>query len=282
LKDRCGPKASWLDWLEEFEGHLERDGGESWREAIASRVVNGAHLRLGDAVVDLGAGTGLLSLPAGGAVGRSGTVTAVDADEGCLAALAAAAREAGLSNIRTVHSHIEQLPFDDRTFGAALCRSSIVYSADVSRPVSEMWRTLVEGGRFSVFEPLLGEWTWEAVGGVVGTDFSEMESALKESGGPRSIDRGALRSAFARSGFEFETLVVHYGLGMKGQPVERLVGEYLFDLPGELSAFNILKKGGFAEERIMELAGEFARGAAAGLIRGRLPCIFAWGAKTSG
>jgi hypothetical protein len=51
-----------------------------------------------------------------------------------------------------------------------------------------------------------------------------------------------LRSAFARSGFEFETLVVHYGLGMKSQPVERLAEEYLFDLPGDLSAFNISKE----------------------------------------
>jgi len=283
LSAEQGPFAGWAGWLDRLEDELgpgRFDGADAGALGrIVARVIEGARLRGGDAVVDLGAGTGLLTLEAARAVGPSGTVTAVDSDPGCLAETSARARVAGLSNVTTVQGPLEAVPLTGGAFDSVVCRSALSYSGSVQAAALEVRRLLRAGGTFSVFEPLLGELEWDLVTGGPGEPFLEMERALKEGGGPRAVTRSLLRDAFSGAGLEHVSLTVHYTVSGRGGNEEDLAREYLYDLPADICAFTVLKKAGFAEEQIENVAERFGRAASRGEIRGRLPCLFLRGEK---
>ena len=65
-------------------------------------VVLAMGLQPGDVVADIGAGTGIFSVPMARTVGSSGTVYSVEVDAGFLPLIETKAREAGVGNIRTV------------------------------------------------------------------------------------------------------------------------------------------------------------------------------------
>ena len=146
----------WSDWLSHVDKSLSGEAA-SWLARIADSVVDRARLRPGDRVIDLGAGTGLTTLKAARAVSRQGSVTALDSDPACLSSLMSAASVAGYSNVIPLEGHLQNIPSAAASFDAAVCRSALTYAADLVAGVREMLRVLVAGGRFSVFEPLLGE-----------------------------------------------------------------------------------------------------------------------------
>ncbi|MBK5093421.1 MAG: hypothetical protein JJE48_07900, partial [Actinobacteria bacterium] len=60
----------WLDWLEERDRGPAGDEGAEWLERTADRVIDKAYLKPIDTVVDIGAGTGLLTMKAARAAPR--------------------------------------------------------------------------------------------------------------------------------------------------------------------------------------------------------------------
>jgi len=70
-------------------------------------VVSLIELQPGQVVADIGAGTGVFSVPLARAVGAMGTVLAVEVDAGFLPMIDEKAREAGLENIQTVLGEFE-------------------------------------------------------------------------------------------------------------------------------------------------------------------------------
>lgn len=273
---RPGPCTGWHCWLGCLKEELEDPATVSSLDRITSRIFSKAHLQPGDRVVDLGAGTGLITKMAALNVLPDGVVTAVDASKECLELLSSDFDRSGIVNYRAVPGYVEDLPFDSAFFDVALSRSALCYSSDIGTAVAQMSRVLKPKGRFSLFEPLTGEMEWT---GEPGERFLAVERILKETRGPGAIDRMRIRQAFEESKLSNESLVVHYGLDMEGRSIEELLREYLFDLPGELSAFEVLKRSGKGEAEIMEVANYFARLAAAGKIKCTLPCIFIWGSK---
>ena len=269
----------WLDWLEERDRGPAGDEGAEWLERTADRVIDKAYLKPIDTVVDIGAGTGLLTMKAARAAPR-GRVIAVDASPRCLSQLRKKCDNIGLSNVETAVARLEHLPLESATFDAGLCRSALGYAGELDKAVAEMSRVLLHGGRFSVFEPLTGEMTWNAGEGENVIEFIEMDKVIRERRESSSIDRAKLRGAFERAGFgSCESLVVHFNLGLEGRDEEEIIREYLFDLPGRLSAVDVLENSELTDKDIMDKARVFACSASAGRIKGELPCMFIWGAK---
>jgi ubiquinone/menaquinone biosynthesis C-methylase UbiE len=73
-------------------------------------------------------------------------VTATDLSHDMLAAVAAAARARGLTNIETVPAPAERLPFDDGRFDLVGCRFSAHHWRDVDAGLHEARRVLARGG----------------------------------------------------------------------------------------------------------------------------------------
>ena len=65
--------------LQQFRGRADKyDEGNTYHPQLAARLVRFARLRPGESVLDVGAGTGFVALPAAEAVGPAGQVVALD------------------------------------------------------------------------------------------------------------------------------------------------------------------------------------------------------------
>jgi SAM-dependent methyltransferase len=84
------------EWAITLESGQRLDGLE------IERVVEAIGLQPGEIVADIGAGTGIFSVPMARAVGPSGTVLAVEVDPGFLPIIAEKARSQGVVNVATV------------------------------------------------------------------------------------------------------------------------------------------------------------------------------------
>lgn len=277
-EDRDG----WAGWL----GSLEREAPpeeREWLDRIAFHVIDRVSPRPGETVVDLGAGTGLLSLKVARLVGRRGKVVAVDSSAACLEALALKARRASLSNLAVRQGDLTSLPLETASCDCAVCRSAFTYTTDVVGALREMKRILVPGGRYGAFEPLQVE--AEVVPRREGARPDEevvlMERTLREKRSAHSPDRAALRDAFREAGLgEHDSLALHFTVTMEGRDAEEVAGEYLRDLPGELSAFSLLEPE-FGERRVLGAAERFADQVCRGDLAVRVPGLLIWGRRRS-
>lgn len=106
----------------------------------------------GDAVVDIAAGTGLLTLELARRVGPSGRVHATDISTAFVELIEAKAAGAGFANVTATHQDVHDLHDDDAfdaAFDGALCRFGIMYFADPIGALRAVRGALRPGGRFA-------------------------------------------------------------------------------------------------------------------------------------
>lgn len=137
----------------DVEGWATRFSGES-REAFHARhdVVKAMALKPGEAVADVGAGTGIYTRLFAQAVGPTGSVTATDLAPKFLAYIAQNAAKEGLKNVRTLQA-------GDRTSNLPAASVDVIFHSDVYHhfeyPLTmnaDLLRALKPGGRLYVLE----------------------------------------------------------------------------------------------------------------------------------
>lgn len=117
-------------------------------EPAQSLLLAMAKLAPGERVLELAAGTGLVTFPSATAVGPDGSVVATDISEAMVTMLKREAARRGLNNVAAERADAESYPFDDASFDAVLCGLGLMYVPDPAACLAGATRVLKPGGRF--------------------------------------------------------------------------------------------------------------------------------------
>ena len=135
----------------------------------AEVMLRAAKPRIGERVLDVACGTGIVARRVAVAIGETGSVTGVDINPGMLDVARAQPHESGGANIDYREGNGMQLPFADGEFDLVTCSQGLQFFPDRARGLAEMHRVLRPGGRVA-----LALWT--------AANRSPIVRALNESG----------------------------------------------------------------------------------------------------
>jgi SAM-dependent methyltransferase len=131
------------------------------RESLALLLT---HLGLtgGESVLEIGCGTGALTLPLAEAVGEHGRVVAVDISEPMLGAARQKVGERGLHNVTLLSGDAQLFGFEPAAFDLATSRMGVMFFADPAAAFRNIKSALRPGGRlaFACWAPLAENRHW--------------------------------------------------------------------------------------------------------------------------
>jgi SAM-dependent methyltransferase len=145
----------WSTWLAERRFGGNDDARREFQVVFAQfreRVLEGARLTVGDTVLDVGCGEGLIGFGALEHVGTRGRVIFSDISEDVLDVCREIAD--GDARCEFVRASADDLPLEDASMDVVTTRSVIMYLEDKRPALREFFRVLRPGGRLSMFEPI--------------------------------------------------------------------------------------------------------------------------------
>jgi demethylmenaquinone methyltransferase/2-methoxy-6-polyprenyl-1,4-benzoquinol methylase/phosphoethanolamine N-methyltransferase len=153
-----------IRWARSYD-LLTRLVGAGPKSKSRREVIRNANLRAGESVLDVGCGPGVLTLMAAEAVGPSGLAQGIDPSPGMVELAREKASKAGASNAQFRMAVIEELPFADSSFDAALSSLMLHHLPDdVKRAgFTEVFRVLKPGGRLIAFDLTGKGWMWKVL-----------------------------------------------------------------------------------------------------------------------
>lgn len=134
---------------------LARDAAERYEQILvptllgpaARALVERSDLQAGEAVLDVGCGTGAAARYAAEKVAPAGRVAGVDVNAGMIAV--ARSLDAPLP-IEWIEGSADQLPFAQEEFDVVLCAQVLQFLQDRPRALAQMYRVLRPGGRLAI------------------------------------------------------------------------------------------------------------------------------------
>jgi SAM-dependent methyltransferase len=116
----------------------------------------------GESVLEIGCGTGAVTLPLAQAVGERGRVVAVDISEPMLGAARQRVSESGTHNVTLLPGDAQVLAFEKAAFDVATSRMGVMFFADPVAAFRNIGGALKPGGRlvFACWAPLAENRHW--------------------------------------------------------------------------------------------------------------------------
>jgi ubiquinone/menaquinone biosynthesis C-methylase UbiE len=118
---------------------------------LAAELLDAVAPRLGERVLDVACGTGIVARLAAERVGPTGKVTGIDLTPGMLE-VAKNATPPGRA-IDWHEASAEAMPLPDEAFDVVVCQLGLMFVPDKAAAVREMKRVLVSGGRLGINVP---------------------------------------------------------------------------------------------------------------------------------
>jgi enediyne biosynthesis protein CalE5 len=174
-------------------------------EDVSRRLIELAEIKLGSRVLDIATGIGEPAITVANQIGDNGHILATDISSQMLSVAKQRAISLGLQNvIEFKEGDTETIDLPSSTFDAVLCRWGMTLFLDFDTGLSNIYRSLVDGGRFAAA-------VWSSADKVpvlaiaVNTVMKETNSLPAPSpkvAGPFSLsDESMLKNSFIKSGF---------------------------------------------------------------------------------
>ncbi len=210
-------------------------------------LVELAHPRLGERVVDVACGTGIVARIAAGRVGPTGAVVGVDLNPGMLGVARSTVSTDSWSSapLQWQEASADKLPFPDKSFDIAYCQLGLQFFADRAAALREMHRVLFSEGRLVLM-------VWRGIRESPG--FDALAKSLEQHVGPAAA--AIMRAPFGLSNADelaalvraagFLDVAIQQRIGTVRFPsVERFVLSYVAGSPlaGPVSQANDAARG---------------------------------------
>ncbi|AFY74600.1 methylase involved in ubiquinone/menaquinone biosynthesis [Synechococcus sp. PCC 7502] len=117
-----------------------------WHPRIAHHLVEYAHLRPGQQVLDIATGTGMVALEAAQIVGIEGRVMGIDISTGMIEQAKRKAKTLGLGSIEFLLADAEALNFPENSFDYIFCSSALIWMSDLLDALRHWHQLLKPGG----------------------------------------------------------------------------------------------------------------------------------------
>jgi ubiquinone/menaquinone biosynthesis C-methylase UbiE len=128
------------------------DGPQRVASLRIDEVVAAVNVRPGQTVADIGAGSGLFSVPLGRAAGQKGRVYAVEIDAGFFSQIRRRAAEAGVDNVETVLGKFTDPALPVKTIDVAFFHDVLHHIAERPAYLKAVARYLAPDGRIVVVD----------------------------------------------------------------------------------------------------------------------------------
>ena len=208
---------TWTEWLKNsrfsYMSEEQKQQTLLWLCQVRDKVLDRANLKPDDILIDIGTGNGLLSF---GAYERlkemngSGRVVASDAFNDCVEECFKIAKACGIENeMDFIQTDASDTKLPENCIDVVVMRSVMVHILDKFKAINEFFRILKQGGRVSVFEPVISKNTkyYELMTPENYPNYQELKAAedkmVSDKNDPlMNFDENSLKKDFEKAGFK--------------------------------------------------------------------------------
>jgi SAM-dependent methyltransferase len=223
----------------------------------------------GESVVEIGCGTGAVTLPLAKAVGENGRVVAVDISEPMLGAARQRVSESGMHNVALVLGDAQVLALEQAAFDIATSRMGVMFFADPVAAFRNIGGALRSGGRlvFACWAPIAENRHWLISYDIALRHLGPPAPSLDNEPGPLAFrDPDYIRRVLTAAGFADITIERAHPTIICGSPEEEARQALMM---GPTARLIEAKKPDEATRNLVaeEIAAAFVAEASAGPIR---------------